>query len=143
MAFKIDHCIFFQLAKASQVGARYWTSCVAQFKLTAVQAMVLGFLGQKDEVTAAELGKRTYLDSATLTGVLDRLESARIIKRIQHPDDRRAIHICLTDEGRGLAENVTTRGRDANIAFLSTLSEDEQATLHALLDKVRSSAAVK
>jgi len=143
MTFKTDRCIFFQLAKASQAGARYWTGCVSQFKLTAVQAMVIGFLGQKDEVTAVELGKRTYLDSATLTGVLDRLESASYVKRIQHPDDRRAIHICLTDTGAVLARNVSTTNREANKAFLATLSEDEQATLHALLDKVRGGAAVK
>ena len=141
MTFKVEDCIFFQLAKASQVGARFWSSCVAKLNLTAVQAMVLNFLGQEDEITAVELGKRTALDSATLTGVLDRLETAGILERTRHPDDRRAINICLTDQGHALASEVYATGITANETFLSILEAKERTMLHALLDKVRHNGA--
>jgi DNA-binding MarR family transcriptional regulator len=142
MDFKVDNCIFFQLAKASQAGAKFWASCVAKYKLTAVQGMVLNFLGQEDEITSSELGKRTGLDSATLTGILDRLETAKLIERRRHPDDRRAIQIWLTGKGRETTREIYDLSIQANRSFLSTLSPEEVATLHSLLAKVRSDAMI-
>jgi DNA-binding MarR family transcriptional regulator len=137
MDFKVDNCIFFQLAKASQAGSKFWTSCVSKFNLTAVQGMVMNFLGQEDEITAVELSKRTGLDSATLTGILDRLETAGLVERQRHPDDRRAIHVCLTDKGRETAAELYGMAIEANKSFLSTLTSKEASTLRGLLDKIR------
>ncbi len=142
MDFKVDNCIFFQLAKASQAGAKFWSSCVSKYKLTAVQGMVLNFLGQEDEITSSELGKRTGLDSATLTGILDRLEAAKLIDRRRHPEDRRAILICLTAKGREIAEEIYELSIDANKTFLASLDPEEISTLHGLLEKVRGSGVI-
>lgn len=143
MDFKVDDCVFFQLAKASQAGSRYWTSCVSALNLTGVQAMVLNFLGQEDVVTSGELGKRTSLDSATLTGILDRLEAAGFLDRTRHPTDRRAIQICLTEQGREVAANLYGKAIEANKAFLSNLSAEEKVALHSLLCKVRENAMAR
>jgi len=137
MDFKIDNCIFFQLAKASQAGSKFWANCVLRYNLTAVQGMVMNFLGQKDEVTASELGKRTGLDSATLTGILDRLETAGFMERKRHPDDRRAIRVCLTKKGRETAGELYDSSIEANRSFLSSLTPEEASTLKGLLTKVR------
>ena len=140
MDFKVENCIFFQLAKASQAGAKFWSGCVSKYNLTAVQGMVLNFLGQEDEITSTGLGKRTGLDSATLTGILDRLGAAKLIERRRHPDDRRAIQIWLTGKGRETAREIYDLSIQANRSFLSVLSPDEVATLHGLLAKVRAGA---
>jgi MarR family transcriptional regulator, organic hydroperoxide resistance regulator len=137
MSFKVEDCIFFQLAKASQAGSRFWSGCVAKFGITAVQAMVLNFLGQADAVTSTALGKRTSLDSATLTGILDRLEAAGLIVRQRHPEDRRALHICLTDAGRKITGELYGMVIDANKEFLATLSDKEQKNLRSLLMKIQ------
>jgi MarR family transcriptional regulator, organic hydroperoxide resistance regulator len=136
MPFKVESCIFFQLAKASQAGNRFWAGFVAKFGITPAQAMVLNFLGQEDEVTSCSLGRRTSLDSATLTGILDRLETARLIERRRHPEDRRAIHICLTDTGRKISGELYNVVIDANKEFLATLTIQEQQTLKSLLGKI-------
>ncbi len=128
------------LAKASQVGIRFWQSCVTDMNVTAVQSMVLNFLGEKDAVTSKELGERTYLDSATLTGLLDRLEAAGYIERQRHPEDRRAILICLTDTGRKLTEALHQKMLEANQAFLAHLNREEQRLLRRLLGKIRKPA---
>jgi DNA-binding MarR family transcriptional regulator len=99
--------------------------------------MVMNFLGQKDALTASELGKRTGLDSATLTGILDRLETAGLMERKRHPDDRRAILVCLTNKGRETAADLYDMTAEANRSFLSPLTEEETSILKALLSKVR------
>jgi len=137
MGFKIEDCIFFQLAKASQAGTRFWTNHVSNLNITSAQAMVLNFLGQEDGVTSRDIGSRTMLDSATLTGILDRLESAGLIQRKQHPEDRRAICICLTDSGRKITKKLYRMAIHANKAFMTDLNQEEQQTLRGLLGKIR------
>ena len=142
MGFTIDQCIFFRLAKANQAGSKFFSGYVAKFNLTPVQAMVMGFLGQEDTITASELGKRTFLDSATLTGILDRLEAAGWLERQRHPDDRRALHICLTEAGEKMSVDVSREAGMATDAFLSSLSPLEKEMLFGLLRKIRETAPV-
>jgi DNA-binding MarR family transcriptional regulator len=134
---KAEDCIFFQLSKASQRGARFWSQKVACLNLTAVQAMVIRFLHDRDEITSAELGVRTDLDSATLTGILDRLESAGLVERLPNPDDRRAILVHLTKKGRETGLQVMKFMEEANKEFIKGLSADEEKALRGTLKKIR------
>jgi len=99
--------------------------------------MVLNALSEQDEVTSRDLGERTKLDSATLTGILDRLESKALVERRSHPMDRRAILVCLTEQGSKLAIQLKRIMREANREYLSGLNDDEQAVLRDALRKVR------
>lgn len=130
-------CIFFHLAKANQAGNKVWRKHMAGLNLTAVQGMVLNFLKQRDQITSKELGERTRLDSATMTGILDRLEKLDLVERQSHPSDRRAIIICLTDTGHGLTRQTDLSGELANREFLRGLDEVEQVQLKSLLRKLR------
>ncbi len=133
----VKDCIFFMLAKANQAGTRYWSHRLTDLNLTAVQAMVLNFLGQQEMVTSKELGERTGLDSATLTGVLDRLETSGLIERQRHPKDRRAICIGLTPNSRTMVPRIQERLDEANRDFLSGLSHKDRNELRRLLRAVR------
>lgn len=137
MKAKADNCIFFQLAKAHQAGYRFWNARLADHHVTAAQGMVLTFLYEDDRITARELGARTTLDSATLTGILDRLEKAGYIERRPHPEDRRALQVCLTGAGRDLGGALLEMGVAANGEFLAPLSREEQTALRRLLKKLR------
>ena len=131
-------CIFFHLAKANQAGSKVWRRHMLRLNLTAVQGMVLNFLKQGDQITSRDLGERTQLDSATMTGVLDRLEKMALVERQSHPSDRRAVVVCLTDAGRELTNRTDALGEEANTEFLQNLDEAEQIQLKSLLRKVRS-----
>jgi DNA-binding MarR family transcriptional regulator len=134
---KPDECIFFQMAKAYQSAIRFWGRQVEPLKVTASQAMVLNFLFEEDHLTLNRLGARTGLDSATLTGMMDRLASAGLLERKPNPHDRRAILICLTRKGRLLAGKLRKTAAAANRAFLKRLSRQEAHALRALLQKMR------
>ncbi len=133
---KSENCIFFQLAKASQAGTRYWQEKVSKHGVTAVQAMVLSFLSDQDEISSGNLGNRVQLDSATLTGIIDRLDKAGLVERRNHPNDRRAILICLTDQGKKIGNKIRKLIKNANRAFLSNLTDEEEIIFRALLRKV-------
>ena len=131
------NCIFFQLAKVNQAAGRFLSQKVAPLNLTPAQAMVLGFLADEDHVTSVELGKRTELDSATLTGIIDRLETAGLVERMNHPDDRRAILIHLTPKGKILTADREHLIVEANREFLAGITEAEKETLFDIIGKLR------
>ena len=133
-----EDCIFFHLAKADQVATRFWARRIGALGVTPVQGLVLNFLHDNDRIRSVDLGRRVMLDSATLTGVLDRLESLDFIARDKHPEDRRAVLVSLTPAGRRLAARLYKSMQEANEAFLAEhLSEEEAMILKMLLKKVR------
>jgi MarR family transcriptional regulator, organic hydroperoxide resistance regulator len=134
---KSDNCIFFQLAKASQVGTKFLTQRVSGLGITPVQAMVIGFLAEEDQIMASELGKKIELDSATLTGILDRLEAAKLIERKGNPDDRRSVKIHLTEQGKTVGLKARILIEEANKEFLSPFTRAEKEELRGLITKLR------
>ena len=133
----VEECIFYQLAKTNQAGNRVWKKAMSGFNVTASQGIVLNFLHDEDRVTSKELGERILLDSATLTGILDRLEKAGLIERLQHPTDRRSIIVGLTAEGRKVSHETYKEIERANRIFLQILDEAEQKEFRAMLKRVR------
>jgi DNA-binding MarR family transcriptional regulator len=99
--------------------------------------MVLRFLYDQDKVTSIDLGKKTELDSATLTGVIDRLENAGLIDRKDNPHDRRSIQIFLTEKGKITGEEVARRMEEANADFLKALTSQEAGELSRLINTLR------
>ncbi|MBA4394041.1 MAG: MarR family transcriptional regulator [Desulfobacca sp.] len=134
---KSNNCIFFQLAKASQSGTKFLTQKVSGLGITPVQAMVIGFLAEEDQIMAGELGKRIELDSATLTGILDRLETSKLIERKGNPDDRRSIKIHLTELGKTVGIKARTLLEEANKEFLSSFTLAEKEEFRGLIAKLR------
>jgi DNA-binding MarR family transcriptional regulator len=133
----INDCIFFLLTKCSQTGVKFWAQKVSSLGVTAVQAMVLGFLSEEDMITSRQLGERTTIDSATLTGILDRLENMGYTKRQSNPDDGRSIMISLTAAGKKVAFDIRTLVDNANQEFLQKLSKEENAMLRGLLRRLK------
>ena len=133
---KVQDCVFFQLAKASRAGAGFWAKKVEHLGVTASQAMVINVLGEEDCVPSHILCRKLQITSATMTGILDRLEKMDLIERKPHPDDRRAILVCLTSQGRTHAIEINTIMITANDAFLSELEPGESKKFKSFLKQV-------
>ena len=74
--------------------------------LTPVEMNVIANLSMGRLMTAGELANASGLRPSTLTGVLDRLETAGLLERAPHLRDRRAIAVALTKDGRAKARRV-------------------------------------
>jgi MarR family transcriptional regulator, organic hydroperoxide resistance regulator len=68
--------------------------------VTPTQYAVLKVLSDADGQTRAELGARLGIDSATTTGVADRLATNGLLERRPDPQDRRLQRLFLTSEAR-------------------------------------------
>ncbi len=109
-----------------------------RFDLTEAQFNVLFALKFTDgNITQAELGKRLVVTRASITSVLDKLESKGLVNRIDVPDNRRIHHVELTEAGRDLVETVEPVYREEVHRALSDLDEDQCRTLIAMMETVR------
>jgi len=82
----------------------------AELGLTGPQRLVLSLLGRFPGLPAGQLAALLHVHPSTLTGVLQRLERAALIRRRADPRDRRRALFGLTERGRALdaADPVVT-----------------------------------
>ena len=67
--------------------------------LTAGQPKVLDYLGDYDGASQKEIAAHCYIEAATLTSVLNGMETKGLIQRRRMNGNRRTFHIFLTDQG--------------------------------------------
>ena len=101
---RVEDCISFVIGKAAQQVARRARELLAPHGVTPVQYAVLKALSEADGASGAELGARLVLDSASVTGVVDRLEALDLLERRADPQDRRVHRLFLTEKGAALRE---------------------------------------
>jgi DNA-binding MarR family transcriptional regulator len=70
--------------------------------VTYPQYLVLLVLWERDGLMVSEIGERLFLDSATLTPLLKRMEAAGLLQRARAKDDERQVIVSLTGRGREL-----------------------------------------
>src|SRR5436190_18287303 len=112
---------------------------LTEFKLDYAEYKLLGLLTREGEVhrsSPGKLAKLMELSSGAMTNRLDRLEEAGLIRRLPDPDDRRAIQVEATDEGRKLYEATVGVQAKKEEFVTSALSESEKKQLNALLRRL-------
>ena len=99
---RVEDCISFLIGKAGQQVARRAREKLAAHGVTPTQYAILKVLWERDGLSGAELTGRLLIDSATVTGVVDRLQAAGLLERRPHGEDRRVHSLCLTGPGQAL-----------------------------------------
>jgi DNA-binding MarR family transcriptional regulator len=75
-------------------------------EVTPVQVGLLFFLQKNDGSSLTQISQGLMLENPTVTGLIDRLEKLRYVRRLDHPNDRRVYLVYLTEEGRRIAEKA-------------------------------------
>lgn len=98
----LDRQVCFALAAASRSVISLYRPVLEPLGLTHPQYLVMLALWESSPLRVNELGDKLYLDSATLSPLLKRLESAGLVARSRSIDDERAVEVTLTDAGIAL-----------------------------------------
>ncbi len=89
---------FKQLRKIEELGQRLLEGTAAS-EVQVVEAYVLNALYVEDGQHASTLARTVGRAATSFTPLLDRLEKRGLIERRADKEDRRAVHIHLTDKG--------------------------------------------
>jgi DNA-binding MarR family transcriptional regulator len=112
----------------------------ARFELTAQQYNVLRLLGNvfPAALPTLELASRLVSRAPDITRMLDKLEQRGWIRRERPPEDRRVVHVVLTEAGTELLERLSEPLRECHEKQLGHLSKADLKSLSALLRSARS-----
>ncbi len=109
---------------------------LSELDLTLPQVQVLRILRREGEVPTGKLAQCLKISAPATTQLTDRLIRKGLIERKSSEDDRRAVLVALSSEGRCLIDKFRERRNAVFAAALSQLSEAEQAQVVASLQKV-------
>ncbi len=108
----------------------------ADLGVTASQVQVLRRLWAGDGILTTALTKEVCSDGGTMTGVLDRLEAKGLIRRERCEEDRRAVRIRLTPEGKALEDRLIGVLEALDEHALRGFSSEERSALMGALERV-------
>jgi DNA-binding MarR family transcriptional regulator len=100
MTARREHRLVFLLNVAQRRLQRWMAARTQNSGVTAAQSGLLFFLGQRDGVLMGEAGSALDLGPPGISGLVDRMTAASLIRRRADPDDGRAWRLWLTPAGR-------------------------------------------
>ncbi|RZS31930.1 DNA-binding MarR family transcriptional regulator [Corticibacter populi] len=112
------------------------TTFLAQHGLTLTHWRVLAFLSKQDGLNIGELGRNTMTEQSTLSRSLQLLEKKGYVTRKSCRKDTRATSVYLTAEGSKAFGEILSYVLELEERYLQGVSEQEQATLRAALQKI-------
>jgi MarR family 2-MHQ and catechol resistance regulon transcriptional repressor len=122
---RCTHSLLGRLAERNTVG-----------DLTYSQFAVLEALLHLGHMTQGEISAKVLKSGSNMTTVIDNLERDGLVKRERDAQDRRVIHVHLTEAGTGKVEEVLPGHVAALVEEFSVLSAQEQETLGGLCKKL-------
>ena len=92
---------------------------------------------QEDGLSPATMAEACCVTRATMTGLVDTLESAQLVERTTSPDDRRMIRVRLTSKGLERLDRMLPDHYARIAKLMKHLTKAEHALLLGLIAKLR------
>ena len=120
-----------ELRQSTSLGASLFRAAAARTGMTVTDMQVIDLLESTGEASAGQLADLTELTTGAITGMLNRLEEAGLVRRERDPNDARRVIVQLApgkDERREISsifdsmrkawDEMASRYDDEQIAFL-------------------------
>jgi DNA-binding MarR family transcriptional regulator len=105
----------------------------SEYELLVMLVMNLG--EDKKAFTVTEISSLLQITPAGVTHLINPLEQAGYIERLQAPNDRRIVLIGLTDKGTKVAEALISEVQEQLIGLVNHLGEEDSKTLIRLMSQ--------
>jgi DNA-binding MarR family transcriptional regulator len=132
---RLDEQLCFTLYSTSLAMNKLYRKLLGPLDVTYPQYLVLMVLWEQDGMTVSEIGDRLFLDSATLTPLLKRMEAAGMLTRVRAAADERQVVVTLTESGQALREKA--RALPEAVLCATSCSPEELQKMKAQLDGLR------
>jgi MarR family transcriptional regulator, organic hydroperoxide resistance regulator len=105
-ALRLDNQLCFALHAASRAVTGAYQPELEALGITYPQYLAMLILWEEDGVRVSQIGARLFLDSATLTPLLKRLEARGLVERRRSTEDERVVEVFLTADGRRMKKRA-------------------------------------
>lgn len=129
------------IMRAQQILMQRLNALLEPLELTfpRYEALMVLFYSRQGELPLGKLSDRLQVHRASVTNVIDRLETSGYVVRVAHERDRRAILARITERGRSVAEQATQTLNQGEFA-ITPLTAGECEQLFSVLEPLRRDA---
>ncbi len=103
---RLDNQLCFRLYTASRLITQAYTPLLSQLGITYPQYLVLMVLWEQDVQPVNDIAHRLYLETNTVTPLLQRMEKQGLVRRKKGQEDGRQTLVSLTDKGKSLEKTA-------------------------------------
>ena len=97
---------------------------------------MLATIGYAGGLPFGEIGAKMMVTVSNLTGIVDRLEEKKVVSRKRDENDRRVVHVVLTEKGTRLYKSTIPLFEKSLVQIFSSLDKPQQKELSVLLRKL-------
>jgi len=137
--FNLEESFGYYFTSITVTIKRWVEERLKPYDLTHLQFSILMNLYKNNIDTQKELLQYVYGDEASITRLIDRLQTKGYIERVPSTQDRRKKTLKLTDEGHKLMNEIIQYPYEINQELVKELSTQESQEFLRLLQKVHSS----
>ncbi len=138
--FQLTQSVGFHLNRARNSLLMEMDAALRPLDITGQQMGILLSLTRGVASTPLEISKVLGIDTGLMTRMLDKLESKGLLQRQRSVEDRRVIHLIVTDKGREIAERIPDIAPEVLNHRLRHFSGDEFREFLRLLQKLTDGA---
>ena len=104
--------------------------------LTGPQLLVMQNIEERPGIMVREIAENINLSPATITNILDRLESRDLATRIRSTQDKRKVGVFLTERGKEAVVDAPRPLQEHFVERFSQLKEWEQSQMVATVQRI-------
>ena len=138
---RLRRSLGYALVRAFRAVNRQSNRALRSHGLSAEQGHILLLLWLEGPMRMSELMRMLMLSSGTLSGAIDRMEKARLVRRVADPDDGRAWRVEPTPRGSAERRVIESALEGIEEECFGALGAAERRDLLRLLNKLSSSLA--
>lgn len=116
-----------------QLAVALYMQEVAELNITPVQYSTLQTISNQPDIDQKTLAASVGSDTATIGGVIDRLEARGLVVRTVAPHDRRMRQLTLTEAGHSTLAEVQPHMLASQTRFLAPLPEKKRKEFMAMM----------
>ena len=130
-SLKLENQLCFPLYACSKEIVKAYKPYLDELDLTYTQYITMMVMWEHKELRIKEVGTYLYLDSATLTPVMKKLEQKGYVERRRSTKDERDLIVTITESGEALKEKAAAV--PAQLAACIEMEPEKAKALYDLL----------
>jgi len=104
--------------------------------LTSPQLIIMQDIDKTPGVNSGQVAKNVTLSAATVTNIIDRLESKNLVSRERNTQDKRKVSLYLTENGKAILLNAPQPLQEHFIENFSNLAQWEQSQILSSMERI-------
>ena len=133
----LNGLVGYNLKRAYVIVQADFREILSDDDLSARLFSTLSIVSQNPGISQSYLARKLGIERSGIVAMIDELEARKFVTRKPVPSDRRRQALELTKLGQQAYADAFEKARQHEVDLFSNMTADEQATLVALLQKIR------